>query len=651
MLAPASLVSETPILIDAEASAPVGVVSPSPVDGVPRGDEPPYMTADLAVLPTAVVGTYAVTIAVQSPHDIAAASVGVSLPENLELISGSPEYSVPLQAATVAVRTIEVRASSDGTGILSVYAEGALAESATAFAFDQLEVTTLAGAIAAKEPALPEVPLLDFIELDVEQILAEVPDATELTEPHAAGTVTIRGRITWAPTWLTSGSRWLPYPSVRIYDDDGGGSFMFKGEVQADKDGLFSATVDNCDLCDGWGTGGIDVVVGVLTKGSKVQVGPTTCDCIYESRTGTLGAWGDGSNVDIGSVKVQSTAWNVFGGMTEAHKVVQDLTSSDVGWVKVFYPDSSVSNPTWFSNDIIRIPQTQAGFEVTQFTNSMAHEWVHHAMYWVAGNQNLLANCVDGVGYTGRHNEGCSLAEGYATWLPLVVNNSNPEYRKATLTANFESWPGQTEASHGADVPYRVAPTLWDLYDSCNCFGDKPPHYVGIGPMDFFSHPFHRIWLSIMQHSWQTPPSTWSNFVSNWQARGDSFPHMVNAGAINTIWLDGAHPQAEVIRPKAGCTYTQNMQTACGMPSTTIIGTSVTLEGRGHSDDVGILRVSIILDGSVKTTSAVETSSASWTWTFAASDFTSTHNIMVRAFDYAGRHTDATTENVAVASG
>ncbi|HSH00902.1 MAG TPA: hypothetical protein VLL52_00195 [Anaerolineae bacterium] len=96
------------------------------------------------------------------------------------------------------------------------------------------------------------------------------------------------------------------------------------------------------------------------------------------------------------------------------------------------------------------------------------HEYAHNIMDNVYSSYPSTPNCNPHT-IQGTSSAGCAWSEGWAEFIPSVVNN-DPTYRWASgASLNLENPTWETFGwDDGDDVEGRVAGSLWDMYDNAN---------------------------------------------------------------------------------------------------------------------------------------------------------------------------------------
>lgn len=134
------------------------------------------------------------------------------------------------------------------------------------------------------------------------------------------------------------------------------------------------------------------------------------------------------------------------------------------------------------------------------------HEYSHNIMYNIYGNYMPPNPNCNPHGIPGASSQGCAWTEGWAEFVPAVVNNDPTFYWPdgGSLGLEYPTW-GTFGWNNGDTVEGRVAGALWDMYDSNND-GD-----------DIYSEGLFSTFWDV---SYNANNDIFSQFWSSWRSRG-----------------------------------------------------------------------------------------------------------------------------------
>ena len=202
------------------------------------------------------------------------------------------------------------------------------------------------------------------------------------------------------------------------------------------------------------------------------------------------------------------------------------------------------------------------------------HEYSHNIMYTVYGNTIPPApNCSPHY-VQGTSSTGCAWVEGWAEFIPSVVNN-DPTYRWASgASQNLENptWP-TAGWDDGDGVEGRVAGALWDIYDSNNEGDDQYTEPADFAPFwDIFynqnDNTMYQHWLAWLAYGYNN--SSAGPLMSMYQSTinyrtgpaNDDFANRITVGSLpytvnnlntanaTTQGNDPSHPCGSIATPK-----------------------------------------------------------------------------------------------------
>lgn len=158
----------------------------------------------------------------------------------------------------------------------------------------------------------------------------------------------------------------------------------------------------------------------------------------------------------------------------------------------------------------------------------VSHEYGHNVMYTVYGNWMPTTYCPSPHYLQLSSHVNCAWTEGWATFLPLAVNN-DPIYRwdsGATLNLELPTW-GTIGWDEGDDVEGRVAGSLWDILDTANDGDDT-----------YSDGSVANIWDTLYHQN----DNNFSEFWSAWKSRGHNETGPLNCIFQNTIEYNPSPP-------------------------------------------------------------------------------------------------------------
>lgn len=243
-------------------------------------------------------------------------------------------------------------------------------------------------------------------------------------------------------------------------------------------------------------------------------------------------------NVDLGNWAIgmgndwEAAMW-IFQDMRRAWKYIHDNTGTDPGsatvrWEKdktTFLP--CTGSCAWPYTPISGIFIDRDG---QQSPDVIIHELGHQYMYNASGswwwpNVGDMLECLS-HGIQGQENPLCAWTEGWADFLPLVVNGDRCfDWNNTScsgLNLEMPTW-GTAGWDNGDEVEGRVAGALYDIFDEAN---------DGLNQIAFGFTP---IWTIV-----RTAPheQNFAGFWSSWRAQGYNQHSAVQAIYQNTIDYD-----------------------------------------------------------------------------------------------------------------
>jgi hypothetical protein len=157
------------------------------------------------------------------------------------------------------------------------------------------------------------------------------------------------------------------------------------------------------------------------------------------------------------------------------------------------------------------------------------HEYGHNVMWTKYGGWMPTTYCPSPHYIQGQSHFNCAWVEGWAEYLPMVVNN-DPNYDWASgarLNLEKPTW-GTANFDAGDDVEGRVAGALWDITDAAK---DGTDTYQG---------DFKDIWDTLFHQT----DNNFQEFWTAWKARGHNTANDVMSIYQNTIdYRAGAVPR------------------------------------------------------------------------------------------------------------
>ena len=268
----------------------------------------------------------------------------------------------------------------------------------------------------------------------------------------------------------------------------------------------------------------------VVSQGSTL-IGLTDVWTVYSGPIATT----DGSHTqNIGS-------WNIIRGNDYEHAFMlfQDLISTRdfIGWD---VGSSTINwNPTSTDGTYYRMgEQIHLVGEDYKSADTSIHEFGHNYMWTKKGS--WTNTCPNPHYFEKGNNQQCAYTEGWANYLSLTANN-NPVYTwasGATLNLETPTWGTPSWWDNGDGCEGRVAGALWDMYDGAN------------DGYDLYQYSFSSTDIILKQN----PQFTFRSFWDTWKTAGYS-QNAVESIYQNTInYRDVVVPTVTGISPTSGLT-------------------------------------------------------------------------------------------------
>lgn len=329
------------------------------------------------------------------------------------------------------------------------------------------------------------------------------------------------------------------YTRVYLYDADPSGGDDLLGSGTTDENGFWQiGPITN------WDTDASSALDLYAVFETDVNDSSTT-----RRRVTNFGGWAykwqiptqdnvSSGNVDLGNWVIgMGSDWEpamwVFQDMRRAWKYIHDNTGTDPGsatarWEKdktTFLP--CTGSCAWPYTPINGIFIDRDG---QQSPDVIIHELGHQYMYNASGswwwpNVGDMLECLS-HGIQGQENPLCAWTEGWADFLPLVVNGDQCFDWNNTSCSGLDletpTW-GTAGWNNGDEVEGRVAGALYDLFD------ERPDG------LDQIAFGFAPIWTIV-----RTAPheQNFAGFWSSWRAQGYNQHRAVQAIYQNTIDYD-----------------------------------------------------------------------------------------------------------------
>ena len=567
-----------------------------------------HVAVDIARVPDAE-GAYLLETVLTAQEETPETSLFIILPEGIEPVGGEEGWTGTALPGQPVVLKTRIRPTADGDYFVASKAFTVARETDNQ-AGASLDLVFHEGRVSVVGVD-PEPPLRLEVAL-------EVPDLEDLTAAGAAGTITVKGRVTYRDASEVLRPAWGI--NVQVWDVD---TFFDsqKGSGATNTNGDFSIVADNCDSCDGGGTGPIEVRVVFLAGNTNIVNVMDNGGTTHQSTTGQLGSFADGSIVTVTDPQLTNDAYIILRKYMDTHSKMVNSASYTPGQVDVTWPRSgdSTSAPHYHpeTNDI-HLPQTHAGGDTAKISYTLDHEYGHYLHNHARGGWGMDNACV--TDYDKVNSLGCGYVEGWANFFAGWVQNS-PSYTYPNGgSVNFET---TTPIGTGAGTPYRVSAAMWDLFDSTTDGEDQ------------FSNSFTSSIFATLK-SWSAV--TYDSYKDVWNGASRGTKQIVSASYRNTIDYDNTAPSGSLVSPVKDCTYLNDVQVSCSAGSgTKLTGTGHTVKGRG-SDGVGVWKTEILKDGVIVATLTNPSNNeiANWAWTFTANDHLDTVTLRVRVTDYGG---------------
>jgi hypothetical protein len=579
---------------------------------------------DLEITESQEDDVYLLSTTVTSQMSVDEIQLETQLPEEISHVGGDLEWKGPVSAGDEITITAKVDPGEDGEYMISSEAVWDGPSETLLRGPDEVTVVVEDGEMRTEESEE------DLVQLDaptqegnatVRDIKVEVDEFSiqNATEPSAAGTITVEGTA----FHKDKNGDWDPLDNAEIvvWDVEWWGDNE-KANTISDGDGDYSMVVDNCDACDGSGSGGIDVKVGMRSiNDDEVRV-EDDGGAEYEVKTEEIGSFSDGSTVEVNPGATDNNgAFRIHQYIDESNDNIETRTGDDIDKVYVTWPDPDASKPHYHpgGSKEMDLPENWDDGKVSKTPDIVYHEYGHHLMAWAHEYDVLTESCPDGASYGESLNEGCAHAEGWAEFHAAFVDNDPVNEWPDGDQVDFED--GLSRYDTGDETPFRVAGAFVDLDDGDN------------DGADLFNNPFWDVWQTL-----NADQGTFPGFKADWN---DGEKEIVSAAGQNTIDYDDTDPNADLQRPEPGCDYLNNDKLGCDGDSD-LYGTYIDVDGYG-SDNVGIWKVQLFVDGETKRvdTDGGTSESVSWRWDYSTSDYGSEHDIRVKVWDFSK---DATTE-------
>lgn len=297
--------------------------------------------------------------------------------------------------------------------------------------------------------------------------------------PNSPGSLTVTGHYKY---W-TQLNDYRPAPDtydwakevlIEVVRADNGASL---GMGYTDLNGYFSITIQNP------GNIGFKVINYAYTKysvGSNPELrvvedeagGTTGLDYVWRWTTDSVLAAPDGTT-DIGTwypKKNYEACW-LLSDLQRSWKWVwfYDNRHIDVGQGTIVWFPTSTIGTHYHPGGQIHLNETDA-----KSADTVIHEYAHNIMYNKYDKWFPQTNCPK-PHYLGENEDiHCAWTEGWANFLPLVIN-SNPTYTWGSgghTNLETPTWGTPSQWHNGDGVEGRVAGALWDMYDTANDGGD-----------------------------------------------------------------------------------------------------------------------------------------------------------------------------------